>query len=141
MAALALAALGGVLSIACLVFAALPCIDPLVLKVVVLLLLALVGTLTVAMQVKSKQIGGFDVSAPLYSGCPPWMRRLTYCVLGVGIETLVVARLVGVSTTSDSLLGTKATGLIGALGVMVFTVLFAQIYSILAIRERSRRDA
>ena len=136
-----MAALGGALSIACLVCAAFPSTDPLVLKVVILLVLTLVGTLTVAMQIQSKQIEGFKVVVSLYAGCPAWMRRLTYSVLGVGVGSFVIAKLIGVNATADSLLGTRATVLIGALGVMVFTVMFAQVYSILALRKRSRRDA
>ena len=138
---MALAALGGALSLGCLACAAFPSRDPLVLKVAVLLVLALVGTLTVAMQVQAKQIRGFEVRASLYAGCPPWMRRLTYCVLGAGIGSFVAAKLLRLSTGGDGLLGTEATVLIGGLGVMFFTVAFAQVYSIFALRERSRRDA
>jgi len=89
------------------------------------------------MTVSSKDYRPFQIAPKLYTGCPPWMRRATYAVIALGISSLVVANLAGVQTSTDTLVGTRATAIIGGLGLVAFSVLFAQIYSAFTLRQHS----
>jgi hypothetical protein len=73
-----------------------------------------------------------------YSGCPPWMKRMAYCNLGIGVVLFFlpgVLEMVGYIPKGDySSFGKEFPSTVaGGFGLMAYSAFFAQLYSIKAL--------
>jgi len=84
-----------------------------------------------------RQYGGERPWADLYSGCPPWLRRLGYVLMGLGAVLFywpLVSRGRGAPAAAGTNLDPSA---IGSFGLIVYSACFNQLFSLLRLDDDS----
>lgn len=67
----------------------------------------------------------------MYAGCPAWMRRLTYALLGVGAALFFSSIVLDPGGPGESPLGPGSSLFLGGFGLMAYSAFLAQVYSAL----------